>query len=181
MKVGEIVETSTTRYTAQAYEYDIAPAFGSFVQTTSGSDTVVGVVTEVTTSTLDESRKPMALGDTKSSLEDTLASHPQLSKLVHTYFTVRITHVNGTDTAPDKPPHLHEGVTTISDSDTKKLIESPDYLARLLDTSDDVLEKHLGYIASLDEKALISASERISRLLKDDYGRLQRVLKQSSL
>lgn len=180
MKIGEIVETSTTYFIGQAYSYDQAPSFGSFVQTKVNGQTVSGVVTEVLTSTMDPSRKPMALGNEKTTLAETIKEHPQLDRLIHTYFKARITHVNGEETSPEKPPHLHEGVETCDAKAASKLTESFGYLSTLLDVPDDALSKHLQYVSSVNPKALEPAAQVLSMLLKDDYARLQRVLRRSS-
>ena len=59
--IGEVIESSTTEFTTQCRELYSSPALGSLV--VSGStDLVYGVVSHVTTKSLDPGRRPRVMG-----------------------------------------------------------------------------------------------------------------------
>ena len=63
---GEVVETDSTSFTAQAYGVNGAAPLGSLVRT-AGDGPVYAVVREVSTSSLDPGRRPVALGQNEES------------------------------------------------------------------------------------------------------------------
>ena len=88
-RIGEVVETSSTGFTAQAYDVNGEATLGSLVRT-AGDDPVYAVVREVSTSSLDPGRRPVALGKDEESEEAVYRNNPQLSRLFRTDFDATI-------------------------------------------------------------------------------------------
>ena len=82
-RLGEVVETSSTGFTVQAYDVNDAAHLGALVRT-AGEYPVYAVVREVHTSSLDPSRRPIALGRDEPDEEAVYKSNPQLSRLFRT-------------------------------------------------------------------------------------------------
>ena len=58
-RVGEIIEASTSEFTAQSYELYQLPAFGSLVKT---KDEIYGIVYNAATAGIEPGRRPIARG-----------------------------------------------------------------------------------------------------------------------
>ena len=61
-KIGEIIEASTTEFTAQCYELHQPPAFGSLVKTREGDVEIYGVVCGAETTSIEPGQRLIARG-----------------------------------------------------------------------------------------------------------------------
>jgi hypothetical protein len=68
-RLGEIIEASTTGFTAQCYELNAHPPLGSLVKSTEGEREIYAVVYQATTEGMEPGRKPIARGKDKASEE----------------------------------------------------------------------------------------------------------------
>jgi hypothetical protein len=84
---AEVVESSISKFTAQCWEWDQFPTFGSLVQVKSKKNLVYGVVVNIHTGSHDSSRTPFAYRKTEEELK---AEHPQIFELLQTTFVVQI-------------------------------------------------------------------------------------------
>ena len=75
--IGEVIESSTTEFITQCRELYSSPALGSLV--VSGSnDLVYGVVSHVTTKSLDPGRRPRVMGEGDETEDDIYSKNPQI-------------------------------------------------------------------------------------------------------
>ena len=68
-RVGEVIEASTTDFTAQCYELYQSPPLGSLVKLEDADIELYGVVYQVTTTSFEPGRRPIARGKDEVSAE----------------------------------------------------------------------------------------------------------------
>ena len=130
LRLGEVVEASTTQVTAQCYELYTAPPLGSLVRcgTSEGasdnSDAVYGIVCEVSTRSMDPGRRPIARGRDEDDEEAVYEANPQLSRLLSTEFDALVVGHRRDGSlyrwlAP-LPPRIHSFVYACSDDDVRE-------------------------------------------------------------
>ena len=95
IRLGEVVEASTTQIVAQCYELYTSPPLGSLVRcgtsdtTGEDGDAVYGIVYEVSTHSIDPGRRPIARGRDEDDEDAVYEANPQLSRLLSTEFRNR--------------------------------------------------------------------------------------------
>ncbi|MBI2298675.1 MAG: hypothetical protein HYU66_06940 [Armatimonadetes bacterium] len=183
--VGEILLSSTTRFTAQCADPDAAPALGSFVVVDSPPGSAVAVVAEVRAASADPNRRPFAYGLDPDEL---YRQQPQLRDLLTTEFdALLIGHDQGggwRQLLPPQPPRLHHLVYAAPPDVVRAVAEGGDWLRTLAaaEAADDVLAAAVrASLAALDpgsvRETLIATGRTLARLLGDDYDRLQALLR----
>jgi hypothetical protein len=182
--VGEIIASSTTRFSAQCPDEDSAPAFGSFVVVDAAPEQVIGVVAEVRAGTLDANRRPMAFG---LSQEELFRQQPQLRELLATEFDA--VHVGyGDDVGvwrqilPPRPPRLHRFVQPAAPAEIAAVTADGDWLRTLAaaEVADDLLAAAVRASLAAHGDArdyLVRMGRVLARLVGDDYERLQALLR----
>lgn len=199
---AEVIETSTTDFLAQCLEpedlsFPTMPAFGSWVKSydEETGNTVLAVVTYVTTSPIDSVHRARALG---LSLEDLREEQPQIFAMLKTEFRVSILGFFSSQSShngnrggecyqylPPRPPQIHQGVYHCQTQEIIQFSEQFDFLRTLLDVKtvpvDSLIAAVLREIYRLreaDRQWLVQAGRKLSTLLKDDYDRLRYILSQ---
>lgn len=186
-RIGEVVETSSTGFTAQAYGVNGAAPLGSLVRT-AGDGPVYAVVREVSTSSLDPGRRPVALGQNEESEEAVYKNNPQLSRLFRTDFNTTIVgYGDGSEIRqhlPPQPPKIHAFIHTCTPEDLAAFTQRLDFLPMLLSgptpLADEVTSAFLRQAASARgdaEAFLTTAGQTLARLLSRDYQRLTTLLR----
>jgi hypothetical protein len=180
--VGEVVQASTTEFTAQCRRLYESPPLGSLVRCGSGSP-VFGIVGEVTTQSIDPGRRPVVMGVDDDTEEAVYQSNPQLSRLLATEFrSVVVGHQ--ADGALRRylaplPPRIHSFVHRCGAEEVLEFSRSLEFVSLLLaapfGSQDDVISSFLRQ-ASLchpEPRAfLVGAGKELATLLG---GRLQRL------
>src|SRR5438105_7657776 len=113
--VGEVVESSTTDFLAQAVELDSAPPFGAFVEVASDDAlTVYGVVANVQTAGIDPGARAIMRGHGDVRDERIYEENPDLPLVLRTTFRALIVGFADGDKLyqflPPRPPRLHYSV-----------------------------------------------------------------------
>lgn len=200
--VGEIIEASTTEFTARSPQVNEPPPFGSFVRvcgrpeqsTEEGDpfdprppDGTYALVCESVTASLDPSRRPAAYGAADE--EDLRRQQPQIFALLATDFKCRIVaHVAQGSIRhylPDRPPRLHAGVALCTPDETRLLTERLDFLRALtpsstLPSADELIAACLRKSAAChpDAEAFLErAAKELVLMLCDDVDRLTAILR----
>ncbi|NKB71557.1 MAG: hypothetical protein GKR89_31170 [Candidatus Latescibacteria bacterium] len=182
--VGEVVESSTTELVAEACQLHAAPSFGRFVRVEADM-TVVGIVFNVFTHSIEPNRRPTAYGKTERELR---LEQPQIFELLRTEFqALVIGYVDENQPVPILPPqpaHIHSFVYPCSDDQVRAFTRTDDYLRSILNTSkiptDELLVAALRAALkahSHDRDYLVRMGKEVSRLLKDDYDRLSSIIR----
>lgn len=192
--IGEIIESSTARFVAQSYQVNSAPPLGSLVraQQEGGGITVYGVVTNVETTPLDPSRRPVARGRDAASLADIIRDHPQLMELFRTSFDVAVVgHQRGDDVyqhLPPLPPEVHQLVFQCSNDEVAAFSRDLGFLPLLLTQhggpgTEEVLAAFLRRAADAQaaggagrQAFQVQAGKRLVPLLRGESVRLATIL-----
>lgn len=187
-RVGEVIEASTTGFTAQCYELYQMPPLGSLVQTKSGEIEIIGVVCEAMTTGLEPGRKPLARGKDEPSEEAIFQSSPQLAKLLKSDFSVLVAGFRQAakirQYLPPQPARIHSFVYACTPEEVKEFSRSLGFLPILLNTRLPVAIEEL-VAASLRQMSLVNtdphaflvkAGKELAGLLGNEYSRLRTIL-----
>lgn len=187
LRLGEVVEATTTEFVVQCYELYTAPVLGSLVRC--GDDEVIyGIVHEIGTRSIDTGRRPIARGRDEADETAIYESNPQLSRLLSTEF--RALSVGHTESdvlrrwlAP-LPPRIHSFVYPCSDGTLREFSAELDFVSILLSApisaADDVLAAFLkmaGNAHSDSDAFLVNAGRRLTPLLGGQMQRLDGILR----
>ena len=184
--IGEVIESSTTEFTTQCRELYSSPALGSLI--VSGSaDLVYGVVSHVTTKSLDPGRRPRVMGIESDTEEDIYSKNPQISRLLCTEFTsIAVGYSmdgNIYQYMPPYPPKIHALVFKPNIGQLDKFVDTLKFISILLDSKFPSADETL--VAFVRETSAcvgevdsfrISMGREISRLLSADTQRLTNIL-----
>lgn len=187
-RVGEVIEASTTAFTAQCYELYEIPPLGSLVKSGDSSAELYAIVYNAATTSLEPGRRPIARGKDETSEEAIYRSSPQLTKLLRSEFgAVVVGHKEGDklyQRLPPQPARIHSFVYQCSPAEVIEFGQSFDFLNIVLNASLPVpAEELVG--ASLrqmsqahkDPRAfLVAAGKELAILLSGNLNQLKAVL-----
>jgi hypothetical protein len=187
-KVGEVIEASTTDFTAQCYELYRLPPLGSLVKTRIGEIDLYAVVINATTTSLEPGRKPIARGRDEKSEEAIYSSSPQLEKLLKSEFkALAVGHKaenNINYYLSPMPAHIHSFAYLCPDEEVREFSKSLGFLNILLNSNlslpqDELVAACLRYMGNVrdDKRAfLVGAGKYLATLLGGDYNQLKSIL-----
>jgi hypothetical protein len=187
-KIGEIVESTSTEFTAECYELNAIPSLGSLVKVTEPGLEIFGIVSQSGTAGIEPGRHPIARGKDEASEEAVYQSSPQLMKLLRSEFQVLVVgyKVNGDiyQYLPSKPVHIHAFVNVCGIEEIKQFSQSFNFLSALVNNRLQIPEEEL-VAASLREMSkaqtdphafLVAAGKALTSGLSGDYHRLKTIL-----
>lgn len=191
LRIGEVVETSSMEFTAQCYELYTSPPLGALVRCNQ-TDPVYGVVSEISTRSMDLSRHPIARGAKESSEEDVYLSNPQLTRLLNTEFKVLLVgHQSDGQIIRflgPIPPKVHAFVYHCSGDEIRDFCKSLEFIQVLLTSSvaspDDVTASFIRQSSSYftdPRDFLIQSGRELALILSQDTRRLNGLLKRLSV
>ena len=205
--IGEIIEASTTEFVAESRELHSPPPFGSFVKVAwngpvrqaqgrpSDAQTddpfelqpaIYGVVHHATTSPVDTGRRLRAFWKDEEELKN---QQPELDEwmLVTNFRAVIIGYcANGqvSQILPPKPPKLLTRVHPCEPGEIKSVTSRMDFLRTLATfrnaPTEEVVAACIRQAAGCyedKEPFLVAAGKELASLLKDDYDRLQAIMR----
>jgi hypothetical protein len=187
-RVGEVIEASTTAFTAQCYQLYQIPPLGSLVKTGNSSAELYAIVYNAETTSLEPGRKPIARGQDEKSEEDIYRSSPQLAKLLRSEFgAVVVGHKEGNRLyhhLPPQPARIHSFVYQCTDEEIMDFGKSFDFLNILLNANLPVpAEELVGAAlrrmsrAHKDPRAfLVAAGKELAILLSGNLSSLNAIL-----
>jgi hypothetical protein len=187
-RVGEVIEASTTTFTAQCYELYQIPPLGSLVKTGNSAAELYAIVYNAATTSLEPGRKPIARGQDEKTEEDIYRSSPQLAKLMRSEFgAVVVGHKDGEKLyqhLPPQPARIHGFVYQCTPQEVMDFGQSFDFLSILLNASLPVpAEELVGAAlrqmgrAQKDPRAfLVAAGKELAILLSGNLSSLNAVL-----
>ncbi|MCD6555322.1 MAG: hypothetical protein J7M16_15085 [Anaerolineae bacterium] len=188
-RIGEIVETSTTSFVAVSKTLHQPPALGSLVKVQlGGEDYTYGVVAFGTTTSPDPGRRAVPRASDEVYDEAIYAAQPQLTRVLHTEFTVVLVGCFEEGTIrqhlPPQPPRLHYDVHGCTSDEVRRFSERLVYFRLLLSARGEVpaeqlLAAHIRQVyraRDRDAAWLERAAREVTSLLRDDYDRMMTVL-----
>ena len=190
--LGEVIESSTTSFLAQACQLDGAPPFGSFVRVT-GDDglTAIGVVGHVETGGIETSARPVMRGYGDVRDGRIYEENPDLPHVLRTTFRALVVGYGWRggyrQVLPPRPPRLHYSVHAASPGEVRAFTDvGLDYLGTLLAAEEaPTVElvaanvRRTGALQSEPEDFARAAGRELARLLRSDYARLASILRRT--
>ena len=187
--IAEVIESSTTEFAAQCCQLHGSPDFGSFVKVDSPL-TIIGMIYDISTGSTDLNRRPVAYGKTEEELKN---EQPQIFELLRTEIKIRIVgyyEKSGIrQLVPPQPPNLHSFVYSCTPSEVQEFTSKFDYFRTLTGVGGTLADELL--IAAIQQTCgsrkdsaryyLIRAGKELARLFRDDYDRLESILRRISI
>jgi hypothetical protein len=187
-RVGEVIEASTTVFTAQCYELYGSPALGSLVKTGDRTIEQYAIVFEAVTAGIEPGRRPIARGRDEATEEDIYSSSPQLLKLLRTEFSSLVVGYRQDDRIahylPPRPARIHSFVRECGDEEIREFSRSFDFLTILINSGipvpvEEVVAASLRTMSRVYEEPetfLVAAGKELAMLLGSEYNRLKSIL-----
>jgi hypothetical protein len=187
-KIGEVIESTTTGFTAECYELYQLPPFGSLVKTADPPVEIYAVVCQAGTSSIEPGRHPIARGRDAESEAEIYDANPQLSRLLRSEFQTLVMGYSENGIVrqylPARPARIHAFVYPCSLEEVKQFGQSFDFLSLLLAPEIRVPPEEL--VAAVlrelsraqdDPRAfLVTAGKTLAPLLGGEYNRLKSIL-----
>ena len=187
-RVGEVIEASTTEFTAQCYELYQSPPLGSLVKTQDLPAELYGIVYNVSTTSLEPGRRPIARGKDETDEAAIYRASPQLSKLLRTEFNALVVGYRENKKLhhylPPSPPRIHSFAYVCSLGEVKEFSQTFDFLnillnARLPVSTEELISASLRQMSQAYEEPhnfLVAAGKELARLLGGEFNRLKAIL-----
>ncbi len=192
VRLGEVIASSTTTFVAEADRLHESPAFGSLVRVAEpGRPAVIAVVYEVSTSSLDPGRRPLARGQPPDRYDERIfTDFPELRETLRTEFTTLVVGHRFGDGPylqhlPPHPAPLHYSVWACESEERYAFSAQFDYFRTILRSAqipaDELLAAVIRDAAALRQgnadAYLLRAGQALASLLKDEYDRLVTILR----
>ncbi len=185
-RVGEVIEASTSEFTAQCYRLYDAPALGSLVRCGEQTPTY-GIVCEATTQSLDPARHTIPRGMDEVDEAGVFSSNPQIERLLYTRFRAVI--VGYRDGAairrylPPDVPRIYSFVGECGAEELRDFSSSTEFIPLLLaapiSAQDDVIAAFLRQASAThpnDHDFLVAAGKTLAIALAGQLPRLSGIL-----
>jgi hypothetical protein len=195
-RIGEIIESSTTRFTAGAYELLAAPPFGALIraQTRNPACIVYGLVYEIYTGSREPGGRAVVRGRTYSGRDlydaQIYHEHPDLIEVLQTEFSaITVGFAEGGHVwqyLPAQPPPVHYSVYQCDEAELIRFTAQHDFFRSVLFAgqipADELLAATLRLAtqargAAAGREYLVQAGRELASILKDDYDRLNALLR----
>lgn len=188
---AEIIESNLSLWTAQCWQWDNPPRFGSLVITSHNSLQIFGIVHNIKTGSMDPVRQPIPYQKTEEELKQ---EQPQIFEFLQTTFTcITIGYQeNGTIFyhLPDMPPKIHAFVGNATQEQYQQFFAQEQFLHLLFNLSNQVFnldELLLAILKQLLQKKIMTTDnlnsfiETFAMLCKNDYQKLKVFLQRADL
>jgi hypothetical protein len=187
-KIAEIIEATSTEFTAQCYELYHLPSLGALVKAVVGEFEIYGIVYRAATTSIEPGRRPIARGKDEPSEEAVYRENPQLAKLLRSEFSTSVVGFKDGITLhyflPPTPPRIHGFVYLCSPDEVSAFSGTLDFLGTIVNTSlpiptEEVTAAALRQMSQTHpdpRRFLVEAGKVLTVLLGDDYYRLRMIL-----
>ena len=191
MSLGEVVEATSTGFTVHCRELGAPPPLGSLVVAEDGATEIYGVVHNAATTSIDPSRRVMALAEPEQSEDDLRSAHPELNQLLRTDFqALVVAHRRDGALRPwvaPRPAQVHGFVRLASEERLREVAQDLGFLHLLVNAplesgdASAVAFLRLAADAQPDRRDfLVLAGKELARLLARDSQRLNALLRMLS-
>ena len=183
-KIAEVIEASTTRFTAQCYDLYGLPPLGSLVRT----GDIYGIVSDAGTSSLEPGRKPLARGRDEATEAAVYTSSPQLARLLRSEFTaVAVGFKDGATLRyylPPRPAKIPAFVYLCQPDEVREFSRSFGFLdilinAALPTAAEELIAAALRQMSLIQDDPqafMVTAGRELAALLSSQYDRLKSIL-----
>jgi hypothetical protein len=157
---SEVIESSLHHFTAQTWQWDNFPSYGSLVSIEQKPYTYIGLVYEISTGSIDPSRSPFAYQKTEAELKK---EQPQIFEFLKTTFsciTLGTIHQERCKyTAPAHPAKIHAFVTQTHPTISYQFLAKSLWVQRVFSLG--------GIVSNIDELLLAALSVQQNNKLFD--------------
>jgi hypothetical protein len=183
-KIAEVIEASTTQFTAQCYELYEMPPLGALVKT----GDIFGIVAHAETTGIEPGRKPIARGKDEATEEAVYQSSPQLKKLLRSEFTAAVVgyckdgkiHQH----LPPQPAKIHAFVYLCKPEEVEEFSKSFNFLNILLNAAIpvpaeefiDATLRQMSHVRDDSHDFMVAAGKELASLLNSNIARLKNIL-----
>ncbi|HEX2173499.1 MAG TPA: hypothetical protein VHL09_13770 [Dehalococcoidia bacterium] len=190
IRLGEVIEASTTELVAESYELHESPAFGSLVRVGDPGAETYGLVYASSTASLDPGRRPVARGRDLEREDEIYQNHPQIVRLLRTEFRALIVGYRDRDVIRQRiapfPVRIHSFVWACTPAEVIQFTQRFDYLTLLIGAQTAVPADELVAAAVRsadqarggDDAYRIAAGKSLAVLLNGQFQRLNTILRQ---
>ena len=188
---AEIIESNLYSWTAQCWQWDNSPSFGSLLVTSHNSLQILGIVHSIKTGSMDPIRQPVPYQKTEEELKQ---EQPQIFEFLQTTFTcITIGYLENNTFfyhLPDKPPKIHAFVSNATQDQYQSFFAQEQFLHLLFNLSNQIFnldELLLAILKQLLQKKIITPDnlnnfiETFAMLCKNDYQKLKVFLQRTDL
>lgn len=187
---AEVIEGSLSLWKGQCWAWDCVPAFGTLVITNDENSTIWGVISAISTESIDQTHKPHAFGKTR---EELLRDHPHIFSLLQTIITCQTIGFTREGRihyyASPRPPQIHSFIRLASADEQERILQDCEFLYPLLtgtpalERGDDLVLAFLSSCAELPqekrEAVIKKLMEKLSFIFHDDLNHLRRLTKRA--
>jgi hypothetical protein len=183
-KIAEVIEASTTQFTAQCYELYEVPPLGSLVRT----GDIYGIVCQAQNVGLEPGRKAIARGKDEASEEAVYESSPQLKKLLKSEFIAAVVGYRKDEKIyqylPPQPARLHSFVYLCQPEEVDEFSKSFSFLNILINAAvpipaEELIAATLRQMSRVRQDShtfLVAAGKELANLLSSNIARLKNIL-----
>jgi len=192
---AEIIESSLATFTAQCWQWDQMPYFGSLVSVQNAPLELFGVVSHIQTGSMDPMRYPFPYQKTEEELR---SHHPQIFEFLKTTFQITIIGYKNTThkfsairyNLPPQPAKIHAFVSQTTPEILPQVFANPDFLPLIFAASsspqqtDELLLALLAFLAdqhALKKEYIEKYYHTISLLTGNDYRRLKLLMQRINI
>ena len=187
-RVGEVIEASSTEFTAQCYELYGLPSLGSLVRTGNDNLAIYGIVYQSEPTSLEPGRRPIARGRDEDSEEAVYRSNPQLVKLLKSEFSALVVgHRQDGKIGyylPPQPARIHGFVHLCSPEEVRDFGQSFAFLSILVNATLPISTEELTGAAlrqisreqAAPRRFLVSAGKELALLIGSNLNQLNAIL-----
>ena len=186
-RLGEVIEASTSEFTAQCYRLYDAPAIGSLVLCGEQTPTY-GIVCEATTQSIDPGRAAIPRGLNANTEAEVFSNNPQIERLLHTKFRAIVVGYRERSAIrrypPLNAPRMYSFVRECNAIELAEFSSSHEFLATLLNApmngQDHVVAsflRHAGAVHADGHEYLVSAGKSLAGALSGQLPRLSGILR----
>jgi hypothetical protein len=187
-RVGEVIRSATSGFTAQCYELDRFPCLGGLVKTKNGDVQIYGIVYNATSGGIEPGRKPLARGKDEVSEEALYKANPQIAKLLKSEFEALVVGYKTDDKIfqylPPQPAPIHSFVYLCSTPEVTEFSRSFQFLNTILNSTltlpqEELIAAALRCMSRVQEDNhafLVAAGKHLATVLSSDFNRLRTIL-----
>jgi hypothetical protein len=187
-RAGEVIQASTTEFTAQCYQLYQLPPLGSLVKTKDEELELYAIIYNATTSSLEPGRKPIARGKDEENEAAIYKASPQLEKLLKSEFSALVVGYKAEDKIhhylPPRPARIHSFVYLCPPQEVMDFSQSLTFLNTLLNAGlplppEELVAACLRRMSRVQPDShifLVNAGKHLAGLLGGDYSQLKTIL-----
>ena len=165
---AEILESNISHFTAQTWQWNAIPEFGSLVTATSNNRTIFAIIYDIKTGPIDPIRQPVPYQKTEQEL---LQEQPQIFEFLSTQFScIAIGYFENNQffyNLPPQPPKMHTFVHHATLQEYEQCFASEQFLYLLCNTKEQInLEELLLAIIKHQLTNKVLTKERFNKFIE---------------